>query len=349
MTDASGESPLAPLAQRAAPPAVLTLPPVHLELTWRPLTRADVPALAALVEAAQVADRTPYRTSEAEVAESLEGDWKNLETDTLGGFDESGELRACAMVEVRPGDARTVRAFLRGTVHPGWRRRGVGRAILRWMEGRGRQMLAASGKDLPARLAVYVDEDATDQRRLYAAAGFSPVRWYTWMRRSLRAPLPSTPVPDGIEIVPWSEELDDAVRLAHNEAFADHWGSEPATPETWRSHRSHHAPGWSFVALDRTRLGVTVAGYLMSSRYDHDFDVIGYTHGYTDLLGVRRPWRGRHLGPALLGRAMTAYRESGMEYATLTVDTANPTGAHGMYTRLGYEPGFGEILYTVEI
>lgn len=349
MTDPTRDRPLPPLAERAAPPAALPHPPVHLELTWRPLTTADVPAVTRLVLASQEADGAPYRTSEAEIAASMEGPWRDLEADTLGGFDDTGELRACAFVEVRPGDTRTVRAFLRGTVHPGWRRRGVGRALLRWMEGRGRQKLAESGKDLPARLAVYVDEDAKDHRRLCAAAGFSPVRWYVTMRRDLRGPLPAQVEPEGVEIVPWTPELDEAVRVAHNEAFADHWGSEPSTPETWKGHLTHHAADWSFVALDRTRIGDAVVGYLMSGRYEHDWEPVGYTFGYVDLLGVTRPWRGRRLGTALLARAMAAYRASGMEHAVLAVDTENPSGARGMYARLGFEPIHGEVLYTVEI
>ena len=56
-----------------------------------------------------------------------------------------------------------------------------------------------------------------------------------------------TPSPDPrpschIRIVPWSDELDEAVRLAHNEAFADHWGSEPRTAQEWTQGRSMFAP-----------------------------------------------------------------------------------------------------------
>jgi GNAT superfamily N-acetyltransferase len=343
------------LAVRADAPAVLELPPAHLDLRWRPMTLEDAPALHGLLAAIEDADGSRSRTSPAEVVESLQGEWKDLATDTLVGVDADGELRAYAFVEVRPGDRRTVRAFLRGGVHPAWRGRGVGPAVLAWMEGRGRQMLAATGKDVPGRLAVYVDEHQRDQRRLYAAAGFSPIRWYTQMRRDLADPVPDAPVPPGLRVVPWSEDLDDAVRLAHNEAFLDHWGTEPQTPETWRGHQSAFAPTWSFVALDVSGGGgavpgaPVVAGYLISGRYEQDWPVLGYTCGYTDLLGVRPAYRGRGLAVALLAAAMRAYRADGMQYAALSVDTANPSGAHALYPRLGYEPVHGEILYSVEI
>lgn len=340
---------LDPIATRARPPAHLEVPPPHLELTWRPLRSADVPALFTLLQAIEAVDESPQRSSEVEVGEMLEGEWKDLEHDTLGGFDASGALRAYALAEVRPGDTRTIRAFLYGGVHPQWRGRGIGRALLSWVEGRGRQKLAESGKDLPARLAVYVDEHARDQRRLYAAAGFSPIRWYTQMRRDLRAPVPAAELQEGLRVVPWSPELDDRVRHAHNETFADHWGSEPLTAETWSHHSSHHEPGWSFVALSGEGEDAEVVGYLVSGRYEQDWPVLGYTCGFTELLGVRPAWRGRRIAVALLCRAMEAYRADGMEYACLSVDTDNPTGAHGLYERLGYEATHGEVLYTVEL
>lgn len=337
-------STLEPIAVRADPPAVLDLPPAHLELTWRPLQTTDVDALFDLIQTIEDADRTPQRETRDEIVELFEGSWKDMHRDSLGGFDETGTLRAYAVVEVKPGDERTVRAFLRGGVHPQWRGRGLGRALLSWMEGRGRQKLAESGKDVPGRLATYIEERARDQRRLYAAAGFSPVRWYTDMRRDLSLPLPEVTLSDDVRIVDWTPDLDDAVRRAHNEAFADHWGSEPHTPESWR-HDPHMVPEWSFVAL----AGDAVAGYAISGRYEPDWEPLGYTCGYTGLLGVRRAWRGRGVAAALLRATMEAYRRDGMQYACLGVDTANPTGAHGLYARLGYEATHGQVLYSVEL
>ena len=334
-----------PLAVRADPPDALDLPPAHLELVWRPLQAGDLDALESLVSTVEDADRAPVRTSRAELEEIFGEPWRDLQRDSLGGVDGDGDLRAYGLVTVRPGDQRTVRAFLAGTVHPQWRGRGIGRSLLAWMEGRGRQKLAESGKDLPGRLAVFVDEEARDQRRLYAAAGFSPIRWYTQMRRDLSDPLPRVAPPEDVRVEPWSEAVDEAVRLAHNEAFADHWGSEPRAPEDWR-HGPHFVPGWSFVARDDAG---DVVGYALSGRYDQDFDVQGYSFGYTDLLGVRPAWRGRRVAVALLSATMAAFRDDGMQYAMLGVDTANPSGAHGLYQRLGYEPIHGEVLYSVEI
>lgn len=337
-----------PIVVRADPPVALDLPPAHLELVWRPLQMSDAEPLLALVQVIEAADEALERTSIEEVVEILTGPWLELAADTLGGFDDSGTIRAYAIVQTPPADS-LLRAYLHGAVHPAWRGRGIGRAVLAWLEGRGRQKLAASGKDLPARLAVMVEAKARDHRRLYAAAGFSPVRWYTTMRRDLSTPLPSVPAPEGLRIVGWDDALDEQVRLAHNEAFADHWGSQPQTRESWTHRDGHFAPAWSFVALDSSSGTQEVAGYLISGRYDQDWEAQGYSCGYTDLLGVRRPWRGRGLAASLLATAMAAYRADGMEYTALRVDAANPTGARGLYERLGYEATHDFVLYSIEI
>jgi mycothiol synthase len=139
------------------------------------------------------------------------------------------------------------------------------------------------------------------------------------------------------------------VRQAHNDAFRDHWGSEPATPESWAGGRSKFAPGWSFLALDESGDRPVVAGYALSSRFEQDWAVHGYTSGYTGTLGVRRAYRRRGVAPALLAASMAAFRDDGMQYAELDVDSENPSGALGLYSRLGYEVVHGSAMYSIEL
>lgn len=342
-------SELAPIAVRAGAPAALTVPSPSLGLRWRALERSDAGDLHTLIAAIEDADGPPYRTDPEEVAEKFDGAWKDMARDSLGGVDADGVLRAYGTVETRPGDTTTVRAFLEGGVHPELRGRAIGRELLAWQVGRGRQRLAASGKELPARLATFVDDGATSTQQLLTAAGFGPRRYYRAMRRDLAMPLPQVQLDPGLRIAPWSPDLDEHVRLAHNDAFRDHWGSEPATAESWTTGRSKFAPPWSFAVLDETAEQTLVAGYAMSSRYEHDWAMLGYTAGYTETLGVRRAYRRRGLAPALLAASMTAFRADGMQYAELDVDTENPSGAHGLYARLGYEVTHGLALYSVEL
>jgi ribosomal protein S18 acetylase RimI-like enzyme len=50
---------------------------------------------------------------------------------------------------------------------------------------------------------------------------------------------------------------------------------------------------------------------------------------------------------ALLGQVLEAYLRADLERAVLDVDTENPTGALGVYTRLGFEPTSRDIAYRL--
>ena len=46
---------------------------------------------------------------------------------------------------------------------------------------------------------------------------------------------------------------------------------------------------------------------------------------------------------------MAAYRADGMEYAELGVDTANQSGAHGLYAGLGYAVFHSSTMFSIEL
>lgn len=348
-TTTPGGPSTASIAARAQAPLEAPLPQPGLGLTWRPLSPADVPALADLIARCEAYDNPPYRTTAEEAEESFQGEWKDPTHNSLGGFDFGGRLRAYGFVRVAPGDEGTVRAVLEGGVDPVWRRKGIGTALLAWQTARARQVLVTSGKDLPARISTFIDDGLEDKTAIVRAAGFEARRFYTDLRRDLSKPIPDVSLRNGLVLVGWSPELDDQVRLAHNEAFAAHWGSEPHTPESWVDGRTCFAPEWSFVVLDRSNDRSPVAGYLLSGRYEQDWESLGYREGYVDLLGVRQAYRGTRVATVLLTHAMRVYAAEGMEYAGLGVDTDFRSGAFGLYAALGFEPTHGSAMYTLEL
>ena len=74
-----------------------------------------------------------------------------------------------------------------------------------------------------------------------------------------------------------------------------------------------------------------------SAGFRTEWDITGYTQGWTSKLGVRAGWRGIGLAKALLAASMQAFAADGMQYAGLDVDSDNPTGAVGLYNALGYQ------------
>jgi len=337
---------LAPIAERAAAPATLDLPPSDLGLAWRPLTPADVPELTVLVQAQEEGDGLPFRTVEDEVAEYFDSASLDPEHDTVVGVDGEGTMRAYCFVMTYAGDTSLVRALHLGGVHPQWRRRGVGTALVAWANGRARQLLATSGNEVPGRIAVYLDESQQGAERLFLAAGYTPIRYFSELKRPLDDTLGAHAPGDGVRIEAWPDD-DEPVRLTHNEAFADHWGSQPRSVEDWSNYRSMFAKQWSFVAVDEAT--GQVVGYVETGKYEQDWELSGYSSGYISLLGVLRSWRGRGIAKALLAATMVAQRADGIEYAEIGVDTANPSGAHGLYAALGFVPFRSETMLSIEI
>lgn len=326
------------------------------------MTVDDVPALLALCRQVEDADHLSERASAHDLREMLVGGPGNdPRRRSLVGLDGGGEPRAWAHLGPDAEPVGLVRVRMLGGVHPAWRRRGVGTAVLAWQVRRSRELLEQAGHPLPARLGVIVQQGAADREALAEAAGLVPTRWYLEMVRLLGdgAPVPEVVVPDGLRVVPMTPDLDEVVRRAHNVAFAEHFGFQPHSAEDWRSHTGENPDvrrGWSFVALDdavpaadgTTGLG-GVVGFTVASAYEQDWPSAGGPQGYTDTLGVLPGHRGRGLGRALLSVSMGAFAEDGMLSAALGVDTGNATGAPRLYRALGYVPDATEVLYGLEL
>ena len=315
----------------------MTTPPEPVAgLHWRPITADDIPVWHRLVQAIEDAAAPTERYTAEDLHEELtDGSWKDPERDSILGLDDDGVVRAFGHVQVLPGDVRRIRAFCWGGVDPQWRRRGIGTALLSWQEELGRTKIAAAAGSAPGRVLVHVDDTAVGTCRLLERADFRQLRVFLELTRPLDGDLPEVVVPEGLRLVPYEPALSERMRAAHNEAFADHWGSEPRDRENWERQSvggRFFRPTWSFAVLD----GEEVAAYSLTSAYEQDWEPQGYSSGWTDLLGVRRAWRRRGLASALLAATMRALRADGIERADLGVDMENESRALDLYTALGY-------------
>jgi mycothiol synthase len=305
-------------------------------LTWRALTIEDAPALARTHAAVEAVDRTGDHFSEQDVRDELEDESIDLKRDSLAAFDGDGELVAFARLlgsaEVRDVD----RIYGDGAVLPAARGCGLGRRLLAWAEERAAELHRARYPDVPGALCVDVHERNSSKRALVAAAGYEAVRWEHRMTRFLRDVLPDVAsTPPGLTLVRYTPDRDDAVRRAHSEAFADHWGATPPDEQRW----SHSYTGMRAFRPDLSRVVLAddeVVAYLLSYFWEADAAATGVREAFVGQLGVRPAWRRRGLGELLLADALRAARAAGFERSVLTVDAANATGALGLYERAGF-------------
>lgn len=317
-------------------------------LRWSPVGRDDLEDLSVLLTAIELLDEPSERHSLSELGESFSATAADAARRSVVGRDAGGTAVAYGWNQPTESDIDPRRVYLTGGVHPGWRSRGIGRALFAWQQRNARAWYRGSHTPEmgPLRMITYLDEKLTAQRRLYERAGLEAVRWYADMVLSFENGVPAHAAPPGIRIVPFSHKHSDAVRQAHNEAFADHWGSQSVDRIRWdeQLNRTASRPQWSWVALDAATS--EVAGYAMSSVYEQDWVAQGFSDGWTDRLGVRRAWRGRGVAKALLTASMHAFSEAGLSAAGLGVDSDNPSGAFHLYEGLGYVATDTMVMYA---
>jgi mycothiol synthase len=309
------------------------------ELTTRGYVDDDAPALAALFNGLEVhAGGYPYLTAD-EMRAHLDTMVRDHAEDTrvLSVDAEPGaEVVAFAGV-LTPPDGGS-RVDLLGGVDPRWRGRGIGRELFDWQLRRAARIRAAVAPDRDWEIHVGTSAADADSIRLYTRFGLAPIRYWFDMCAPT-TPVPDAPPPEGLDIVEYRPDRDAQLYAAHVEAFTDHWGFETRGKEAWRALTVGSAdflPRLSRLALaggDATAGdsdGREIAGYVLTYASAEP----GRAH--LSHVGVRRPWRRRGLAAAMLADVLAACGEAGFEAVNLGVDAANPSGAVGVYERVGF-------------
>lgn len=291
---------------------------------------ADAEDLADLINQVNVAEVGFSSTSADEIRDDLTAPGHDTENDVILVADE-GTTVGYLTISVDP-DSPTEWHQL-AFVRPSSWGYGLNTWLLRLGEGRARAAIGAAPASGAA--SLHVSRWSTNQAagRLFEGLGYKRVRTFHEMRIELVDPPAAPVVPDGIVIRPFIRDLD--ARRAHTtlaEAFEDHWGRAFDPFDQW-IHRfvdgegSGFDPGLWFVALDGEEI---VGAICCRERTPRSPDAAS-----VDVLGVRRPWRGRGIGRALLLTAFVAVHARGGEAVELGVDAANPTGATRLYEDVG--------------
>jgi len=283
-------------------------------ITRRPATREDAAAVAVLVAADEtVLLGRPSRVTEIDIL-----DWWNrtdLESDSWL-LEEDGTLVGVGWSEARDDEL----GMFVGIVAQGAKGRGLGVALADLGESRVR----AAGV---ARVQTWTLAPDAAAAELFRRRGYREVRRFYGMAIELAGPPPAPVLPEGLTLDVFHSADGLAFHAALGEAFEDHWEHHPIPYEQWWEEKQR-APGFDptlwFVVRDGNEIAATV-------RNDPDRE----GGGYVGALGVRRRWRGRGLGRALLLQTFGEFHRRGVNRVTLGVDAESPTGATRLYESVG--------------
>jgi ribosomal protein S18 acetylase RimI-like enzyme len=169
-------------------------------------------------------------------------------------------------------------------------------------------------------------------RQLLFARGYRVVRDSYDMVLELAGAEMEPPVwPDGIsprQACPGDEPTFHSVQ---EDSFADHWGHHARSYEEWAhlygTLRPFDPELWLLAEEGDESVGIAIC--------ERGVEGADEETGWIHVVGVRRPWRGRGLGLALLRWSLGALADAGMRRAALSVDAENTTGAVRLYERAG--------------
>ncbi len=295
----------------------------------------DYPAMNAVANANRVADGEQFATSDRDFANYYEhlsnsDPARDLLVVEVGGT-VVGYARCAWYREVRGDRIYETICFL----HPGWHRRGLGRAMLATIEARIRTIAASHPNDGTRLLQAEANDVATGRAALLLSAGFAAARHGFTMIRPTLDDQPDAPLPEGLEIREVRPEHMRAIWDADQEAFRDHWGSGQGTEADYQQFLTDPTQGdttlWR-IAWD----GDQVAGQVRSFINAEENRQFGRRRGWVENISIRRPWRHRGLARALMAASFPVLRARGMTEGALTVDTENLSGALRVYESVGF-------------
>jgi mycothiol synthase len=229
------------------------------------------------------------------------------------------------------------RYMIFGRIVPGWRRKGIGGAMLDWIEGRLREIASTHPTEAGKFFFIFSEAGETSLVAMLEKRGYFPARYAFEMLRPDLENIPDFPMPAGLELRPVLPEHYRAIWDADQEAFRDHWAYaelEESDYQAWLTDKTVFQPQLWQVAWDIAT--DQIAGQVRTF-IDHEHNQLyDRRRGYTEFISVRRPWRRRGLARALIVCSLRAQKAAGMTESTLGVDSENLTGALRVYEDCGF-------------
>lgn len=275
---------------------------------WRPLRDADAPAAAELLAEDERVHGYPGRVS----ADDVRSWWRRAKLgENSWTREDGGGVVALGWLEQYGDDV-----IGGGVVRPGATGNGLGTTLLDIAERRGQEL----GGSCFRQITLGADAAA---RTLLEGRGYRDVRRHYVMAIELDFEPDAPQLPDGLAIDTFREDEARAFQAAAGEAFAEEWGFHTLPFEEWWELRKADDKSLWFVIRDGGEIAALARCEPMLGG------------GSVGMLAVRKPWRRRGLGRALLLHAFGEFRRRGFDRASLGVDSENPTGATRLYESVG--------------
>jgi mycothiol synthase len=233
--------------------------------------------------------------------------------------------QALGFAHLQPVERTDLQAF--ASVLPGARGRGIGSALLALIDQHASEAMGRFAPSDRVVLQQWIAAANEPARLLLKYSGYQVVRRMWGMIVELAEEPPAVVWPDGVTVrAPVTEADLHATHAAAREAFQDHWGyAEQPYEDFARSNIEIDTfdPSLWFMVMDGDEVAGVMLGEMLPDR------------GWVNDLAVRRPWRGRGLGEALLRHSFGVFYRRGQRTGALGVDSQNLTGATRLYARVG--------------
>jgi ribosomal protein S18 acetylase RimI-like enzyme len=313
-------------------------------ITTRILGTEDADALAALMTRIEDDHPTGFCLGAGEVRELMEGKTDNV---FEGAFD-GDELVAYTALLPGHHDDIELRIILFGDVDPARLGEGIGTLMLGRSLDRARAIRYAVAPEARASVAATALAGREDQTDLVVGAGMRPRRHSFLMVADLDRRV-AVELPPGYTATAFDPEAADELLQVHNAAFAGYPDRPDASPDFWAMFvvgAAHARHALSAVARDGRG---SVAAYVLAHEYAVTPSGGPGPEVHVPYVGTLPGHRRRGLASGLLAEVMRRASAAGYATASLHVDTANPTGALGLYERAGFREVYRQDSYLLEV
>jgi len=316
------------------------------DLTVRPATLEDAPAVLALLEAYALKFVNALEEDLTEIITEWTEPGFDLTENTRVGFDAKGALVTYGIIYLDRPMVPMIDLYL----HPArWETdTQTEPALIAWAMRRAEAVMPSSvPEEMRVAFSAWTYADDVRYRTVLANAGMIDKRVSLGMRIDFDAP-PTAPAPVPGITIRAADENDDwrAVVAAYSDAWRDHRGYIERPFEERFAQFVHewepiYVPGAWLLALD----GDTIVGTSLCTPTNGEDKAAGSI--YT--LAVRRAYRRRGIARALLLSSFVMLYGMGRTAAVLGVDAASLTGATHLYEGAGMHVSVSYVQYEREL